>query len=228
MLDLESVPVIVTRRHKEWAQLRHDIIKIALQRGFIHQPFDHPDLDVIPQRYGKSTYSGPTYGHERWEFIRESLPVTQGTLLDIGAYFGYFAHRFEALGFECYAVEPDRENLAVLRRYRNMKNRTFTVLDMSVFDIKRYEFDIVLALNIFHHLVRTKEDYEKLIGFLGQLRCRALYFEPDSNENIDSYKHFDHQEFVNWVLEHSCLDQATFLGWATEGRPMYLLTQSPN
>ena len=223
LLELEEIPAIVTRRHEEWEALRQDIIKIVLQRGFIHQPFNHPDLDILPQIYGGELKERARYGNERWEYIVNSLPVREGTVLDIGSYFGYFAHRFEDLGFDCYAVEPDPENLAVLKRYRRMYGKRFTVWESSLFDIERFDFDIVLALNIFHHLVKGKQDYERLVEFLGKLRCQAMYFEPQETSG-DAYRRFTDEEFLAFVLEHTTLNHVRLLGRARERRDVYLLT----
>lgn len=224
LLDLDRVPVIVTRRHEEWARLRHDVLKIVLQRGFIHQPFDHPDLDIIPRRHGGELQETSMYGHDRWEFIASTLPISSGTVLDIGSYFGYFAHRFEDLGFECYAVEPDWGNLAVLKRFRDMKGKTFEIWEKSIFEINRFNFDIVLALNIFHHLVKERRDFERLIRFLRQLRCHAMYLEPAPNIEPGAYRSLDDEEFIRFVLENSLLSSARHVGRAREGRNVYLLT----
>jgi SAM-dependent methyltransferase len=151
------------------------------------------------------------------------LPVREGTVLDIGSYFGYFAHRFEDLGFDCYAVEPDPENLAVLKRYRRMYGKRFTVWESSLFDIERFDFDVVLALNIFHHLVKGKQDYERLVEFLGKLRCQAMYFEPQETSG-DAYRRFTDEEFLAFVLEHTNLNHLRLLGRARERRDVYLLT----
>lgn len=222
-LGLPAVPVLITRRHSDWAALRTAVMKIVIQRGFIHQPFDHPDLDSLPLIYGNDLAEQAWYGHDRWQLISDSLPVTNGTVLDIGAYFGYFDHRLEGLGFDCIAVEPDPENLDVLNLYRTMNERKFTVWATSIFEIKRFEFDIVLALNIFHHLVRTKRDYTCLVDFLHHLRCRALYFEPDNNAGVKAYRQFNDNEFVEFVQEHTGLTESHFLGQTKEGRPLYLL-----
>ena len=223
-LKLSVVPVLITRRHADWAELRSAVLKIVVQRGFIHQPFDHPDLDSLPYQYGNKLAQKAFYGHDRWHLIHQSLPLNNGTVLDIGAYFGYFDHRFEDLGFKCYAVEPDHENLAVLNQYRSMYDRQFTIWPQSIFEIDRFEFDIVLALNIFHHFVRTKHDYNRLIALLNQLRCQALYLEPDQNDGIESYKHFNDEEFVEFVLKNTRLKKSRYLGQAKEGRPLFLLT----
>jgi SAM-dependent methyltransferase len=232
LLELPSVPALVTRRHAAWAALRDAVLKIVLQRGFIHQPLDHPDLDSLPLLYGRDLHQQAFYGDARWPLIRDSLPVAQGTVLDIGAYFGYFDHRLEALGFTCYAVEPDPDNLAVLRRHCDMRGRAFTIWPCSLFDIERragidlarHAFDVVLALNIFHHLVRTQADHDQLVAFLQRLRCRALYLEPDANAGVDAYRRFSDAEFVAFVQRHTGLSQARLLGRAQEGRNVYLLS----
>jgi 2-polyprenyl-3-methyl-5-hydroxy-6-metoxy-1,4-benzoquinol methylase len=224
-LNLPVVPVLITRRHADWAALRTAVMRIVAQRGFIHQPFDHPDLDNLAFHYGNELAGQALYGHDRWRLISRSLPIKSGTILDIGAYFGYFDHRLEDLGFECFAVEPDRENLTVLNLYRAMYGREFHVWAKSIFDIEQFEFDIVLALNIFHHLVRTELDYKRLVDFLSRLHCQALYLEPDSNAGINAYKQFSADEFVRLVQSHTGLEQSLFLGQAKEGRPLYLLTR---
>ena len=223
LLNIEKIPVVVFRRHQEWVKLREDVKKIVLIRGFFHQPFNHPDLDILPQWYGNDLKDQAFYGNERWDYILNSLTVEKGTVLDIGAYFGYFSHRFEGLGFECTAVEIDSNNHAVLKRYREMMGKKFTVWKKDIFDMDRFEYDIVLALNIFHHLVKRKRNYEKLIEFLGRLRCKSMYFEPGNNDR-DSYKNFSDEEFVNFVLRNSSLNHSRLLGPTKVGRNLYLLT----
>jgi 2-polyprenyl-3-methyl-5-hydroxy-6-metoxy-1,4-benzoquinol methylase len=225
LLDLEQVPVVIYRRHKEWAKLRGAVKKVVQTRGFFHQPFNHPDLDILPQIYGNHLKDQAFYGNERWEYILNSLPQKRGTVLDIGAYFGYFSHRFEDLGFECFAVENNKMNLQVLKHYRKMKGKRFVVWETSVFDIGSFEFDIVLALNIFHHLVKTKHHYDKLVQFLRRLRCKAMYFEPARKEGQEIYRRFSDQEFIDFVISHTTLKYSRMLGRAREGRNVYLLTE---
>jgi hypothetical protein len=228
LLELPQIPVLVTRRHAQWAGLRDAVIKIVAQRGFFHQPFDHPDLDCLNDWYGSELAHTAVYGDERWPVLRDAalgLDYTAATVLDIGAYFGAFCHHFEEAGFSCTAVEPDPVNLDVLRRWRLIKGKTFAVRDCSIFDLEETHFDIVLALNVFHHFVRTREDYERLTVFLQRLECGALFFEPDSNAGIaGAYRQFDDEAFIAFVLEHSGLQEAQLLGRAREGRNVYLLT----
>ena len=203
--------------------MREDVKKIVLIRGFFHQPFNHPDLDILPQWYGNDLKDQAFYGNERWDYILNSLPVEEGAVLDIGAYFGYFSHRFEDLGFECAAVEIDSNNYAVLKRYRDMMGKKFTVWKKDIFEMDRFDYDIVLALNVFHHFIKRKRNYDKLVEFLGRLRCKVMYFEPGSNDR-DSYKNYSDEDFVNFVLRNSSLNHSRLLGPTKVGRNLYLLT----
>lgn len=240
LLGLERIPVLVTRRHAQWAALRRAVLRVVAERGFFHQPFGHPDLDCLNAWYGSELARTAVYGEERWAYLRDAISDLgfliagrsephaaghnpQSTLLDIGAYFGAFCHRFEELGFACTAVEPDPLNADVLRRWRAIKGRRFAVRHMSLFDLQETTFDVVLALNIFHHFVRTPQEADQLAAFLRRLRCRAIFFEPDSNEGIDAYHHFSDEEFIAFVQAHTGLRQAHFLGGAREGRNVYLL-----
>lgn len=235
LLGVARIPVLVTRRHAEWAALREAVLEIVGRRGFFHQPFGHPDLDCLNAWYGTELAQTAVYGHERWEFMRAAgfgvpnweweIKHGQVSVLDIGAYFGYFCHRFEALGFTCTAVEPDALNLDVLKRWRAMRGRRFAVREKSIFELPQGKVDIVLALNIFHHFVRTKQEYDQLAAFLEGLECRVMFFEPDSNEGIASYRHFSDEAFVDFVLAHTGLSAARLLGRASEGRNVYLLTR---
>jgi hypothetical protein len=223
LLGLDQVPVIVTRRHQEWHRLRQDIARISVKRGSFQQPFDHPDLDVIPKKYGNRLKDETIYRNEEWDFIENNLPVQNGTVLDIGACFGCFSRRFEGLGFECCAFESDRENLAVLKRYRQMMEGKFTVWEDPPLEIDRFDFDIVLALNGFQSLAYNRPGYERLAKFLANMRCQAMYFEPREDLQESSYGNVSDERFIEFVIGNSVLTHARCLGSTSENRKMYLL-----
>ena len=67
----------------------------------------------------------------------------------------------------------------------------------------------MLALNIFHHFLREKELYFKLIKFLKNLNVKEMYFQPhDPNETLmaNAYVNYDSHQFVDFILKNSCLN----------------------
>lgn len=218
-LRLKSVPVQVEKRHYNWARFRKELyLHSQLYPKGIYQPLLHPDLQKIPHhRKGEE---------DRWELIKKNLPFTKGTVLDIGSNLGYFCHKFEELGFECYAVEKNYKYLYFLKKLRVIEHKKFKVLSKSVFDIKTKKYDIVLALSIFHHFLRTKKLYNKMTKFLGELDMKIMFFEPHETGHGFKHAYIDYSEieFVNYILENSCLNNYKFLGRGERGRTLYLLS----
>lgn len=221
ILDLPKIPVLVTWRHREWYKFRAEILDYAKRYGGrVYQPIMHPDLADIPV----------VHGDTRFELIRSNMPVEGGTLLDIGANWGYFCHRFEDEGFHCYAVEKSSRDFYFLDRLRLAERRRFAAIEASIFEFwEKSEFDVVLALNIFHHFLKTADDYDKLVQFLRRLRTRVLFFEPhltDEAQMAEAYRNLDHEAFVRFVAENTGLDQWQCIGFGQEGRPIYRLINS--
>ncbi len=219
-LGLKSIPVQVSYRHKQWQIFRERVFAYADQNGgLVYAPLLHPDLAHVPS----------LHGHERFEMIRQSLPVLGGTVLDIGAHWGYFSHMFERAGFVCYAVESSEHYLYFLEGLRRACGRTFTVIKRSVFEpMDMLSFDVVLALNIFHHFLKTEEQYRQLVALLRRLDMQVMYFEshkPTEGQMSDSYINYPPEEFVAFILENSCLNTSRFLGVAEDGRFLYMLSR---
>lgn len=218
ILGLKEVPIKVTVRHSEWAEFRKQILSYAeAQGGKVYQSLTHPDLSDIPS----------FYGDERFKIIKQNLSVETGTLLDIGAHWGYFCHKFEDKGFDCYAVESNPANVYFLNKLKQAENKEFKVFHGSIFDYRaKTDFDVVLALNIFHHFLKGKDSYLKLVELLERLKMRELFFEPakcDEPQMKNAYKNYSPDDFVAFILEHSCLKEARHIGESQNGRPLYKL-----
>jgi len=217
---IDRIPVKITARHSDWYEFRKEVIDFArsdpVLGGKLYQPITHPDLADIPS----------LYGHERFQLLRENLPVRSGDLLDIGAHWGYFCHRFEEEGFDCYAVESDARARYFLEKLKRAENRKFKIIYGSIFDYHdKSDFTVVLALNIFHHFLKSEETYHRLVDLLRRLDMRVMFFQteaPDSVQMKDAYRNFSFDEFVDFILENSCLGDATCIGEAN-GRPIYRL-----
>ncbi|MFC1945685.1 class I SAM-dependent methyltransferase [Chloroflexota bacterium] len=211
-----SIPVLVRHRHYRWARLRREVRDYSLEQAKgAYQPLTHPDLQGIMTHRKE----------DRWEMIRENLPLTGGTALDIGANWGYFCHRLEEMGFTCTAVERNYRWLDYLKRFRDIEGRKFSVFSGSVFDLSQKRFDIVLALSVFHHFLRSRKLYEQMTRFLGQLEIKYMFFEPHETGHGFAGAHVDYteDEFVSYILDNSCLGEARLLGRGERGRNLYLL-----
>ncbi|MFT4926954.1 MAG: 2-polyprenyl-3-methyl-5-hydroxy-6-metoxy-1,4-benzoquinol methylase [Phenylobacterium sp.] len=218
LLKLKSIPVQVSLRHTKWFDFCQKVEQYSTHfRGRVYAPLPHPDLDNFPT----------IQGGERFKIISEALGDCSGTLLDIGAHWGYFSHRFEKLGMTCTAVEHETRHLYFLGQLRTAVGAKFDIYDGSIFDFKLNHFDVTLALNIFHHFLKQPETFEQLKHFLQQLDTKCLIFQPhlhNSRQMKGAYRNFKPLQFVDWVLKNTGLSQAKRLGAAKDGRPIYLLT----
>jgi hypothetical protein len=220
LLDINSIPVQVSVRHREWMNFRDEVVAYAAHHnGKVYAPLCHPDLAAIPSEHG----------HKRFETLLAGLSARDGRLLDIGAHWGYFCHRFQDAGFDCTAVERNAVCLYFLNKLRVAERKRFEVFSGSIFDYQPTErFALVLALNIFHHFLKTEEAFAQLRALLPRLDTDAIAFEPHiptEPQMEGAYRNFSPSEFVAFVLEHSDLTQATQLDDAEDGRPVYLLTR---
>jgi len=219
LLGLKKIPVKITVRHSEWHLFRNEVLNYAASKdGLLYQAVTHPDLNDIPANFDE----------KRFEMMKAHLPFKGGDLLDIGAHWGYFCHRFEEEGFNCYAIESDTRHIYFLKKLKIAENRQFKVIAASIFEYhEKTDFDVVLALNIFHHFLKKKHLYYQLKSFLKRLQIKVMFFQahvPNSPQMQGAYRDYDDKEFVNFILENSMLSQAAYLGKTEDDRPLYMLT----
>jgi SAM-dependent methyltransferase len=160
------------------------------------------------------------------------VPRRGGDLLDIGANLGYFCHRFEELGYSCYGVEHQPLIARAAERIRIAENKNFKVIVGDVFDIVEQEplrskqWEVVLAFNIFHHFIKEKSKLEKLVSWLNRVDVDVMIFEPhrNSERQMDgAYANFGEQEFVDFILSSSVLNNSELVHRCGDGRPVYKL-----
>jgi len=216
LLKVNDVNVNVVIRHPLWLKFSSDFLKFQSIHGELYQPLIHPDLRF------KSSYTD-----QRFVIISKNLTMEKGSLLDIGANLAYFCHKFEDLGFDCYAVEIRPSNVYYMKKLRDIEGKTFKIINKSIFDLnEKLDYDIVLALNIFHHFLREKELYNNLIEFLNRLSLKVMYFQPhDPTEGLmrNAYINFDNEQFVRFIIKHSCLNKFELINKQSDGRfrPLY-------
>ena len=206
-------------RHKEWMNFINELATYTQKTGGnLYQPAYHPDLLDVPF----------VYGEKRYEIIKNSISSGK-TLLDIGANFGYFCHKFSKVGFMCTAVEINPQDVYFMKKLKDINNDKFKIAQSSIFEFQKDEkiqFDTVLALNIFHHFLKREPEYNRLKEFLSRLECNEMFFETHDHKEDQmesAYKNFKSQEFVNFILSNSCLNNYYLLYEFKDGRKLYRL-----
>ncbi len=213
LLGIQSIPVKITVRHLEWMNFKKQIQLYAKDQeaGVIYQPLTHIDLQEIPSFYDRE--------HRRFSLIQK-----KGNCLDIGANWGYFSQRLEEVGFDCFAVENDPISVYFLKKLKRANNKKFIIYPKNILEVEEIDtiiFDIVLALNIFHHFLYTESDYKKLIGFLNKLKVKELFVQIPNDSELQGYnlfKKFTEEEFKKCILENVHLSKMESIGADEHGR----------
>ena len=221
ILGIKKIPVRILVRHKKWQDFREYIYSYAQDHGGeLYQPIIHPDLSDIPSHHVSS---------DRFEAILSHLGKKRGIMLDIGAYLGYFCHKFEDLGYQCYAIEYSPELAQIAEKIKIAENKKFKIINKSVFELefcKNTKFDVVLALNVFHHFIKRKNTYFLLKDFLRNIETDELYFEPhiyEEEQMKDAYINYTETEFIDFILNNTSLNASNLIYTAEDGRNVYKL-----
>lgn len=186
-----------------------------------YQPLLNSDLKDIP--FSRMADS-------RFETIKRNLFVSKGTLLDIGANLGYFCHKFEDEGFDCYALEENRMLCYFMEKLKKAEGKHFKIIPQSIFEYKGDDFivyDVVLALSVFHHFLKSEEAYFNLTKVLKRIKAKEFFFEPHLARELESkpfYKNYTPEQFVEFIIKNSWFKKSELLGQSPEGRPIYKLT----
>ena len=117
-----------------------------------------------------------------------------------------------------------------MKKLRDINGDSFKVVESSVFDFRSGEklaFDVVLALFIFHHFLKREETFESLKKFLQRLECKEMYFGTHSgleDSGLEgAYINYDPDEFAQFVLDNTSLNQKTLIKELDGGRRLYKL-----
>jgi len=221
LLNLDKVPVQILYRHKNWLKFRKEILTYIRRemKGKAYQPLLHPDLSDIPS----------LWSDKRFKMIKPNLTTKKGTLLEIGAHWGYFCHKFEEMGFQCTAMEGSMRNLYFMKKLKRAERLNFNIINKSIFDYKdckNFEddqnFDVVLALNLFNQFVdiEKKDLYFKFTEIFGKIKAKEMYFQIPEHEviqqlqNTGEYKNksFSSQELISFIIKNTHFTHADKIG----------------
>jgi 2-polyprenyl-3-methyl-5-hydroxy-6-metoxy-1,4-benzoquinol methylase len=190
---------------------------VERQKGMVYNPIPHPAFAHIPYRHGP----------ERFDLIAPHLGFKSGTVLDIGSRFGYMAHRLEDMGYRVTAVEKSQHYVYFMREFRDLCERKFEVVHDSVFNLVQPNFDIVFALNIFHHFMKTREALEQLDDFLRRLKCRMMIYQAHHPSDIimtGAYRNMTPEEATSFIAERLSLSRVEEIG-TYKRRRIFKLTE---
>jgi len=199
ILGLKEVPVLIAVRHKKWVDFHDQFISYIKQewKGMkqdIYQPAEHIDFQDLT----------PVWGDYRYQAIRKNMFVTKGTLLDIGSLFGHFCHKFEDDGLYCTAVENNPEYVKYLKKFKEANYRKFKIEERSLFNLEDYKYDVILALNIFHHFLKTVDGYGLLVNLLKKINTQEMFVQIPTQGEVqmnNSYIPYDQKNFLKLISE---------------------------
>jgi len=219
VLDLEAIPALVAVRHAEWSEFRREVFQYAQDRGVgTYQRLEHPDLATVPF----------VHGGGRWELISPRLPAPPGRALDIGANSGLFSFRLARRGYSVTAVERSQKESYILGRLVRAAGEDIDVRRESIFDVQLApSYRVVLALNIFHHFFKERENVRRLEELLARLWTSALFLETHARgERQMSGAYFDPapHDYARWVAERAGLQSVERIG-EPDGRALFLLSR---
>ena len=120
----------------------------------------------------------------RWELIKENLPSSGFTALDIGCNIGFFSFRMREHGAELVlGADPDRGSLLVADKVKHVERIdgvAFTRLAITPDNVEKLgEWDVIVFLSVFHH-INLQFGFEKAKAVLSALLQNArsmLFFE---------------------------------------------------
>jgi SAM-dependent methyltransferase len=230
-LGLKKVPVQIFVRHSEWQVFRQYMHRLACgsggasRKGFLYQKPAHYDFSDISAMHGCE---------DRWSEIKKHVPAGPGMAVDIGCNLGYFCHELEDLGYSCFGIEylPDvaysAKKIAVSEK-RNLKILIGDALAKETFDgIDTSDISIVMALNIFHHFIKTESGYARLREFMKRIRINTMFFEPHCQDDPQMQGVFSNpspEDFVSMIRSWGNFQSVVPIYLADDGRIVYKLSR---
>lgn len=222
LLKIDKIPVKIAVRHPLWNEFRAEIFAFAARfyRGEVYAKINHFDLQDI----------GFSQDDDRLNVITKNMNPNTKSLLDIGSHWGYFCSSFEEIGIDCTAVEGDVSNFYFLDKIRVAEAHHFKAVNQSIFDyVAHYmNFDVVLALNIFHHFIKTRERFEQFKILLSRLDMHEMFLQTHSTDEPqmqNSYLNYDANQFADFVIEHTKLKKKETLVEYENGRVLFKLSK---
>ena len=178
---------------------------MAKNKGKLYHKIPHPEFEHLPVAHKE----------ERFSILQPHLEYEGGTVIDIGTHWGQFALWLEELGYQVRAIEHSPKYASIALGIRDICGRKFEVVQKSIFDVEDVSADIVLALNIFHHFLKTEESYNNLVKLLHRIDAKLMFFQshdPADKQMEGAYANMDQDNFVQFVARESGYSDVTEIG----------------
>ncbi len=216
LLGVKEVPVNILVRHAEWYSFKQEITDYtAASDGRVLSPLTHVDLQYIPTHFGE----------KRFDMIVEATDLAGGTLLDIGANWGYFSHRFEDMGFECTALEENERDRYYLERLKRAERRRFVVTPGkdAVVGENGGDYDMVLLLDGSREYLADDAALERLRHMLDEITMKEMYVQlpPVNGKIAASLGGLGNDQLAGAIADRTCLSEIRLIGNAEDGSPIY-------
>lgn len=185
----------------------------AKHGGKVYAPLQHPDFDHL------SSF----HGHERRDIIFPLIEPEARTFLDIGANWGYWSRALEEGGSDrqITAVEGSDGEAEFLKELHRLHENRFSIVVGDVLDLQDLNYDVVLAMAIFHHFLKTKKKFERFVAFLQRMEARTMFFEahdPKEGQMREAYRNMEPDEFAAFVAKHLRLKNVEHIGTVAKRR----------
>ena len=218
---IETIDAIVLD-HSETTPIQDLIASIAWESDStaLYQPLPYPELedDYVTIR------DCDARANRIIEFLRTLGLRSDASLVDLGAYYGYFAWRLANEGLQTIAVERDR--VAIRLGQLTYPNQSFVWDDAYLHLQASPSYDVVLCLSIIHHFITGREAHElkQFITALDKATNRVLIL--DSGEEHESWfgdklSGWSADAIESYMLEHTSFTHCYRLGRDNDGTGPY-------
>jgi len=145
--------------------------------------------------------------NDRSEEILQELKKHKNlkTVVDIGSHWGSICYILADAGYDVTATENTHANFKALEWLKNETGANFKTEKIDVLsDGYKCEYDVIVALNIFHHFLKTEDKYRRLNRFLNNAKFKIMFFQSHSigeKQMDDAYCDYDPETFAQFVTE---------------------------
>ncbi|KAA3633962.1 MAG: DUF1698 domain-containing protein [Calditrichaeota bacterium] len=142
--------------------------------------------------YGEEVSSSQRLCQDRWNIMKQYLPKSDFSFMDIGSQIGYFTFQAAAEGAVSFGVERSKRACQVanaIKELRNMEHAAFLNMGVDSFTVKGLpKVDVLCCMSIYHHWVRESgfAEADKIFTEL-TAKTNALFFDTgqSNEENTD-------------------------------------------